>query len=143
MPRVPPGGLQENSRKLLQHKRKCTNQILKAAMAINSNALAEMDVPVSYLDSLPKVEPKHEAYSYHIRWLNYNAGSLITEREGEPRRCDASIHHFRSVLRRMPSGLPRVLLRTPSSRNRQPPRGIHLHVASESRYKTQKQHCSL
>uniref|UniRef100_M8BSE7 Rop guanine nucleotide exchange factor 1 n=1 Tax=Aegilops tauschii TaxID=37682 RepID=M8BSE7_AEGTA len=28
--------------------------ILKAAMAINSNALAEMDVPESYLDSLPK-----------------------------------------------------------------------------------------
>jgi hypothetical protein len=39
----------------LQHKRDCASQILKAAMAINSNALAEMDVPESYLDSLPKV----------------------------------------------------------------------------------------
>ncbi|KAJ4978802.1 hypothetical protein NE237_009582 [Protea cynaroides] len=54
VPRVPPGGLQENSRKQLQHKRECTNQILKAAMAINSIALAEMEIPESYLDALPK-----------------------------------------------------------------------------------------
>ncbi|KAJ4970381.1 hypothetical protein NE237_003480 [Protea cynaroides] len=54
VPRVPPGGLQENSRKQLQHKRECTNQILKAAMAINSIALLEMEIPESYLDSLPK-----------------------------------------------------------------------------------------
>lgn len=54
VPRVPPGGLNEKSRKHLQHKRECTNQILKAAMAINSNALAEMEVPDSYFDSLPK-----------------------------------------------------------------------------------------
>ncbi|XP_068636085.1 rop guanine nucleotide exchange factor 7-like [Aristolochia californica] len=54
VPRVPPGGLHENTRKNLQHKRECTNQILKAAMAINSNALAEMEVPESYLESLPK-----------------------------------------------------------------------------------------
>lgn len=55
MPRVPPGGLHENSRKQLQHKRDCTNQILKAAMAINSTTLAEMEVPESYLEVLPKV----------------------------------------------------------------------------------------
>ncbi|XP_068668440.1 rop guanine nucleotide exchange factor 7-like [Aristolochia californica] len=54
VPRVPPGGLHENTRKNLQSKRECTNQILKAAMAINSNALAEMEVPGSYLESLPK-----------------------------------------------------------------------------------------
>nr|DAD26574.1 TPA_asm: hypothetical protein HUJ06_028042 [Nelumbo nucifera] len=54
VPRVPPGGLHENSRRELQHKRECTNQILKAAMAINSIALAEMEVPESYLESLPK-----------------------------------------------------------------------------------------
>lgn len=55
VPRVPPGGLSDNSRKQLDHKRECTNQILKAAMAINSIALAEMEVPESYLESLPKV----------------------------------------------------------------------------------------
>ncbi|KDP24531.1 hypothetical protein JCGZ_25095 [Jatropha curcas] len=54
VPRVPPCGLHENSRKQLQHKRDCTNQILKAAMAINSIALADMQVPESFLDALPK-----------------------------------------------------------------------------------------
>ncbi|XP_044473881.1 rop guanine nucleotide exchange factor 7-like [Mangifera indica] len=54
VPRVPPGGLCEVTRKQLQHKRDCTNQILKAAMAINGITLAEMEVPESYLESLPK-----------------------------------------------------------------------------------------
>lgn len=55
VPRVPAGGLNENSRKQLNHTRECTNQILKAAMAINSITLAEMEVPDSYLEALPKV----------------------------------------------------------------------------------------
>lgn len=55
VPRVPAGGLSDNSRKQLTHTRECTHQILKAAMAINNIALAEMDVPDSYLESLPKV----------------------------------------------------------------------------------------
>ncbi|XP_004249581.1 rop guanine nucleotide exchange factor 7 isoform X2 [Solanum lycopersicum] len=54
VPRTPPGGLSENARRQLQHKRDCTNQILKAAMAINSNSLAEMEVPESYYEGLPK-----------------------------------------------------------------------------------------
>ncbi|KAI4324442.1 hypothetical protein MLD38_029933 [Melastoma candidum] len=54
VPRVPSGGLSEDSRKHLQHRRDSTNQILKAAMAINGNALAEIRVPESYLESLPK-----------------------------------------------------------------------------------------
>ncbi|GLT89113.1 hypothetical protein SLE2022_071110 [Rubroshorea leprosula] len=54
VPRVPPGGLSENSRKQLNHTRECTNQILKAAMAINSITLSEMEVPDSYLEALPK-----------------------------------------------------------------------------------------
>ncbi|CAL9228840.1 unnamed protein product [Arabidopsis halleri] len=54
VPRVSQGGLQENSRKQLQHKRDCTNQILKAAMAINSITLADMEIPESYLESLPR-----------------------------------------------------------------------------------------
>lgn len=55
VPQVPPSGLHENSRKQLQHKRDCSNQISKAAMAINSITLAEMKVPDTYLESLPKV----------------------------------------------------------------------------------------
>lgn len=55
VPRVPPGGLHEDSRKQLQHKRDCTNQILKAAMAINNISLADMEVHESYMEALPKV----------------------------------------------------------------------------------------
>ncbi|XWS24563.1 hypothetical protein CRYUN_Cryun28dG0113400 [Craigia yunnanensis] len=53
-PKVPPTGLSEDTRKRLQQCKECTNQILKAAMAINSNVLAEMEIPNAYLDSLPK-----------------------------------------------------------------------------------------
>ncbi|XP_010266083.1 PREDICTED: rop guanine nucleotide exchange factor 1-like [Nelumbo nucifera] len=53
-PRVPPNGLSEDARKRLQQCRDCTNQILKAAMAINSSVLAEMEIPNVYLESLPK-----------------------------------------------------------------------------------------
>ncbi|KAJ0458403.1 putative PRONE domain, Rop guanine nucleotide exchange factor [Helianthus annuus] len=54
VPHVPTGSLQEDTRKQLTHKRECANQILKAAMAINSVALEEMEVPESYFESLPK-----------------------------------------------------------------------------------------
>lgn len=54
VPRVPSGGLSDNSRKQLNHTRECANQILKAAMAINGITLSEMDVPDSYVESLPK-----------------------------------------------------------------------------------------
>lgn len=54
-PKVPPNGLSGNTRRKLQQCRECTNQILKAAMAINSNVLAEMEIPNAYLESLPKV----------------------------------------------------------------------------------------
>ncbi|GAB4838589.1 Rop guanine nucleotide exchange factor 1 [Ancistrocladus abbreviatus] len=53
-PKVPPNGLSEDARKKLQQCRDCTNQILKAAMAINGSVLAEMEIPSSYLESLPK-----------------------------------------------------------------------------------------
>ncbi|XP_047310617.1 rop guanine nucleotide exchange factor 1-like [Impatiens glandulifera] len=53
-PKVPPKGLSDVSRRKLQQCRDCTNQILKAALAINSNVLAEMEVPIAYLESLPK-----------------------------------------------------------------------------------------
>ncbi|KAK9273557.1 hypothetical protein L1049_018367 [Liquidambar formosana] len=54
VPCVPPGGLSEKSRKHLRHKRDCANQIHKAAMAINSSILAEMEIPASYMAALPK-----------------------------------------------------------------------------------------
>lgn len=54
-PKLPPNGLPEGDRKRLQQCRDCTNQILKAAMAINSSVLAEMEIPAAYVESLPKV----------------------------------------------------------------------------------------
>ncbi|GJM99423.1 hypothetical protein PR202_ga16519 [Eleusine coracana subsp. coracana] len=53
-PRVPPKGLSEEGRRKLQQSRDCANQILKAAMAINSDVLAEMEIPEVYLETLPK-----------------------------------------------------------------------------------------
>lgn len=54
IPRVPSCGLCDYTRKRLQHQRESTNQILKAALAINSNVLSEMEVPEIYLEALPK-----------------------------------------------------------------------------------------
>ncbi|KAI4303371.1 hypothetical protein MLD38_039012 [Melastoma candidum] len=54
VPCVNPGGLSEKLRKQLQQKRDCAKQIHKAAMAINSAILDEMDMPDSYMASLPK-----------------------------------------------------------------------------------------
>ncbi|GFZ14514.1 rho guanyl-nucleotide exchange factor 1 [Actinidia rufa] len=47
-PKVPPKGLSEDVRMKLQQCRDCTNQILKAAMAIHSSVLARMDIPNAY-----------------------------------------------------------------------------------------------
>ncbi|MED6168093.1 hypothetical protein PIB30_008748 [Stylosanthes scabra] len=56
VPCVLPGGLSEKSRKHLIEKRDCANQIHKAAMAINNNVLAEIDIPETYIDNLPKLK---------------------------------------------------------------------------------------
>ena len=94
VPRVPPGGLHDKTRKQLQHKRDCANQILKAAMAINSNSLAEMEVPESYLDSLPKVYHAFfpDQNTCHVLFplrvlvptLNHVASILDFRMEGQP-----------------------------------------------------------
>ena len=81
VPRVPPGGLQEDIRKQLQHKRDCANQILKAAMAINSIVLTDMEVPESYLENLPKAlfivhcNSKPYKISYGFAWQMFVGGN--------------------------------------------------------------------
>lgn len=55
VPCVPIGGLSEKSKKVLKEKHDRANQIHKAAMAINSGILSEMQIPDSYMASLPKV----------------------------------------------------------------------------------------
>ncbi|GAU44016.1 hypothetical protein TSUD_349480 [Trifolium subterraneum] len=54
VPCVHSGGLSDKSKKHLIEKRDCANQIHKAAMAINSSVLAEMDIPETYMANLPK-----------------------------------------------------------------------------------------
>ncbi|XP_010559089.1 PREDICTED: rop guanine nucleotide exchange factor 4 [Tarenaya hassleriana] len=54
VPCVPAEGLSEEARKQLRHKRDCANQIHKAAMAINDSTLNDMDIPDSYVSTLPK-----------------------------------------------------------------------------------------
>ncbi|XP_007013139.2 PREDICTED: rho guanine nucleotide exchange factor 8 [Theobroma cacao] len=52
--KVPANGLSETSRRWLLSQKESVNQVLKAAMTINANVLSEMEVPESYIDSLPK-----------------------------------------------------------------------------------------
>ncbi|CAN1215646.1 Rop guanine nucleotide exchange factor 12 [Linum perenne] len=52
--KVPTNGLSDASRKFLQYQKDCVNQVLKAAMAINAQVLAEMEIPETYIESLPK-----------------------------------------------------------------------------------------
>ncbi|KAH7428938.1 hypothetical protein KP509_09G023900 [Ceratopteris richardii] len=52
--KVPSNGISEHERKRLQNQRDCISQVLKAAMAINSQILSEMEVPDVYWKTLPK-----------------------------------------------------------------------------------------
>ncbi|GMI73155.1 MATERNAL EFFECT EMBRYO ARREST 64, ROP (rho of plants) guanine nucleotide exchange factor 12 [Hibiscus trionum] len=52
--KVPQDGLSEAARRNLQVQKECVTQVLKAAMAINAQLLSEMDIPESYIESLPK-----------------------------------------------------------------------------------------
>ncbi|KAL2462672.1 Rop guanine nucleotide exchange factor 12 [Forsythia ovata] len=53
-PKVPQNGLSEATRKWMQGQKDSVNQVLKAAMAINAQVLSEMEIPESYIESLPK-----------------------------------------------------------------------------------------
>lgn len=64
--KVPPEGLSEMSRKFLQYQKDCVNQVLKAAMAINSQVISEMEVPDNYIESLPKVRNEQVSHKCSI-----------------------------------------------------------------------------
>lgn len=53
---VPEDGLSESCRKWIQYQKDNVTQVLKAAMAINTQIVSEMEIPESYIDSLPKVD---------------------------------------------------------------------------------------
>ncbi|KAL2228978.1 rop guanine nucleotide exchange factor 9 [Sesamum indicum] len=52
--KVPPNGLSEESRQFLQKQKESVNQVLKASMAINAQILSDIDIPESYIESLPR-----------------------------------------------------------------------------------------
>ncbi|XVF49175.1 hypothetical protein PTKIN_Ptkin03bG0247300 [Pterospermum kingtungense] len=47
-------GLSESSRRWLQSQKESVNQVLKASMNINAEVLSQIEVPESYIESLPK-----------------------------------------------------------------------------------------
>ena len=53
--KVPPTGLSETSKTFLLSQKECVSQVLESAMAINAEVLSQMEIPESYIDSLPKV----------------------------------------------------------------------------------------
>ncbi|KQK16245.1 rop guanine nucleotide exchange factor 3 [Brachypodium distachyon] len=53
-PCVPDSGLSDSVHRELQHKRDQASQIHKMAMEINSAILSEMQIPLSYIETLPK-----------------------------------------------------------------------------------------
>lgn len=55
VPSLPDSGLSEKACKHLRQKQDCAYQIHKAALAINCAILAEMEIPESYTQALPKV----------------------------------------------------------------------------------------
>ncbi|RVX15972.1 Rop guanine nucleotide exchange factor 5 [Vitis vinifera] len=59
-PRVPPNGLSESVTNRLQQCKEWTNQILKAAMAINSSVLAEMEIQMFTWTACPRLQPRLE-----------------------------------------------------------------------------------
>ncbi|KAG7577442.1 PRONE domain [Arabidopsis thaliana x Arabidopsis arenosa] len=52
--KVPAKGLSETLKRFLLSQKECVSQVLNSAMAINSQVLTEMEIPESYIDSLPK-----------------------------------------------------------------------------------------
>ena len=75
--KVPPDGLSEASRRFLQYQKDCVNQVLKAAMAINAQVLFEMEIPESYIDSLPKVNTMADSIQEHLE--DQLLGEIIRE----------------------------------------------------------------
>ncbi|GER57442.1 Rop guanine nucleotide exchange factor [Striga asiatica] len=80
VPCVGPDGLSEKSKKYLRQKRDCAYQIHKAAMAINSGILAEMQIPDSYMASLPKsgkASIGDKIYRYMYNAENFSPDRLL------------------------------------------------------------------
>ncbi|KAG6474595.1 hypothetical protein ZIOFF_068533 [Zingiber officinale] len=78
-PNVPQEGLSEDARKKLQQCRDCVSQILKAAMAINSGVLEEMEIPDVFIETFPKNGKSclGEIIYHHITAEQFSPDSLL------------------------------------------------------------------
>ncbi|KAI3449194.1 hypothetical protein Pfo_005859 [Paulownia fortunei] len=72
-----PDGLYEKSKKHLCLKHDCANQIHRAAMAIKCGILAEMQIPESYISSLPKQVLGSTIYQYMHSAENFSPDHLL------------------------------------------------------------------
>ncbi|XP_051148917.1 rho guanine nucleotide exchange factor 8-like [Andrographis paniculata] len=52
--KVPPNGLSEEARQFLQQQKESVIQVQKASMAINAQILVDMEIPESYIETLPR-----------------------------------------------------------------------------------------
>ena len=68
-PCVPESGLSDRMHRELQQKRDQASQIHKMAMEINSGILSEMQVPLSYIETLPKVQRNCLIWVFLWSWL--------------------------------------------------------------------------
>ncbi|KOM27362.1 hypothetical protein LR48_Vigan406s017200 [Vigna angularis] len=87
-PKVPPEGLSESARRFVQYQKDCVNQVLKAAMAINAQTLSEMEIPESYIESLPKASQKKQNGRSSLGDMIYRS---ITEEFFDPDQLLASM----------------------------------------------------
>lgn len=66
VPCVPCEGLSSSSKEQLMKKKRTASEIHKAAMAINGAILDEMEIPDSYILTLPKVSSKFNRMRYML-----------------------------------------------------------------------------
>ncbi|CAI9768770.1 unnamed protein product [Fraxinus pennsylvanica] len=80
VPCVPSTGPSEKSMKHLFQKRDCAYQIHKVSLSINNSILAEMEIPESYLATLPKngkASVGDNIYRYMYTTVKFSPGCLL------------------------------------------------------------------
>lgn len=98
--KVPSNGLTDIGRKWIQSQKESVNQVLKAALAINAQVLSEMQIPDTYIESLPKV--CYQSPSSPVLMCNVSVDLIVldyVEWKSEPGRYDIQEHYsgvFRS-----------------------------------------------
>lgn len=69
--KVPPEGLSDSARKWMYVQKDSVTQVLKAAMAINAQVLAEMEIPENYIETLPKVKFRKKKKRPRLHYISH------------------------------------------------------------------------